>query len=60
MRAINGWMHSAGCLMFFGTQAKSGYVVGVLESLDPDSWSLMFIASNDAEGEQEISLGMDT
>lgn len=28
--------------------------------LDPDSWSVKFMASNNAEGEQEISLGMDT
>ena len=38
----------------------NGYVVGVQESLDPESWSLMFMASNDAEDEQQISLGMDT
>jgi hypothetical protein len=37
-----------------------GYVVGVQESMDPESWSLMFMASNDAADEQEISLGMDT
>jgi len=39
---------------------ENGYVVGVRESLDPESWSLMFMASNDAEDEQQIWLGMDT
>ena len=38
----------------------NGYVVGVQESLDPESWSLMFMASNRAADEQEISLGWDT
>jgi hypothetical protein len=36
------------------------YVVGVRESLDPESWSLCFMECYDAEDEQEISLGMDT
>jgi hypothetical protein len=35
----------------------SVYVVGVRESLDPDSWSLLFMECYDAEDEQEISLG---
>jgi hypothetical protein len=34
--------------------------VGVRESLDSESWALMFMAKNDAHDEQEISLGMDT
>ena len=37
-----------------------GYVVGVRESLDPESWSLIFMESNRAADEQEISLEMDT
>src|SRR5262249_59468992 len=36
------------------------YTVGVRESLDSESWALMFMAKNDAHDEQEISLGMDT
>src|SRR5215510_10165927 len=38
----------------------NGYVVGVQESLDSEAWSLMFMASNRAADEQEISLGWDT
>src|SRR5215467_2698108 len=38
----------------------NGYVVGVRESLDSEAWSLMFMASNRAADEQEISLGWDT
>jgi hypothetical protein len=34
--------------------------VGVRESLDSESWALLFMAKNDAHDEQEISLGMDT
>lgn len=36
------------------------YVVGVRETTDPESWSLMFMECYDAEDEQEIALGMDT
>lgn len=36
------------------------YVVGVRETADPDSWSLLFMECYDAEDEQEVDLGMDT
>jgi len=36
------------------------YTVGVRASLDPESWSLIFMECYDAEDEQNISLGMDT
>src|SRR5215813_1002875 len=56
-------MHGAGCLMFFGTRAKMTPVSiawGSGKSLDPESWSLIFMECYDAEDEQNISLGMDT
>lgn len=36
------------------------YVIGVRETLDGESWSLMFQEPYDAEDPQEIRLGMDT
>lgn len=36
------------------------YVLGVRETLDDESWSLMFQEPYDAEDPQEIRLGMDT
>ncbi|MFC0527088.1 Imm10 family immunity protein [Phytohabitans kaempferiae] len=36
------------------------YVVGVRESTDPGSWSLLFMECLDADDEQDIELGMDT
>jgi hypothetical protein len=36
------------------------YIVGVRETTDPESWTLMFMESYDDGDEQEISLGMDT
>src|SRR5690349_1518493 len=36
------------------------YTMGVRASLDHESWSLIFMECYDAEGEQQISLGMDT
>src|SRR5467141_4046727 len=36
------------------------YTVGVRASLDPESWSLIFMECYDTEDEQNISLGMDT
>ncbi|HKD28455.1 MAG TPA: Imm10 family immunity protein [Xanthobacteraceae bacterium] len=43
-----------------GEDDTNVYTVGVRESLDPESWSLMFMECYDAEDEQNISLGMDT
>ncbi|MBO0755276.1 MAG: hypothetical protein J2P54_05415 [Bradyrhizobiaceae bacterium] len=34
-----------------------GYVLGVRESLDSESWALLLMSSNRAADEQEISLG---
>ena len=36
------------------------YVVGIQETIDPDSWCLSFMECYDAEDPQEIRLGMDT
>jgi hypothetical protein len=36
------------------------YVVGVRETTDPESWSLLFMECYDADDEQEVELGMDT
>ena len=36
------------------------YVVGVRESADPMSWTLLFMEPYDMADEQEIALGMDT
>jgi hypothetical protein len=43
-----------------GEDDRDMYVVGVRETTDPESWSLMFMECYDAEDEQEIALGMDT
>jgi immunity protein 10 of polymorphic toxin system len=36
------------------------YVVGVRETADAESWTLLFIECDDSEEDQEITLGMDT
>lgn len=36
------------------------YVVGVRETTDAESWSLLFMECHDSDDEQEIQLGMDT
>lgn len=35
------------------------YVIGLRETVAPDSWSLTFMECYDAEDPQEIDLGMD-
>ncbi len=43
-----------------GEDDSDVYVVGIRETADPDSWSLLFMECYDAEDPQEIDLGMDT
>ena len=43
-----------------GEHDSEVYVVGIRESPDPDSWSLLFMTCYDAEDPQEVDLGMDT
>jgi hypothetical protein len=49
-----------GVLRDAGVDAGEVYVVGVRESADPASWSLVFMEPYDAEDEDEIAMGMDT
>ena len=43
-----------------GEDDADGYVVGVRETTDDDSWSLLLMECYDPTDKQEISLGMDT
>lgn len=43
-----------------GEDDSDVYVMGVRETTDPESWSLLFMECFDADDEQEIELGMDT
>jgi len=43
-----------------GEDATDVYLVGVRESTDPQSWTLLFMECLDAQDGQEIELGMDT
>lgn len=43
-----------------GEDDSGCYVLGVRETADVGSWSLMFMECCEADGEQEIALGMDT
>ncbi|QSB16256.1 hypothetical protein JQS43_08170 [Natronosporangium hydrolyticum] len=43
-----------------GEDDSGGYVVGVRESTDPESWSMLFMECYDAGGEHGIDPGMDS
>jgi hypothetical protein len=43
-----------------GEAAEGGYVLGVRETRDHESWALPFMECTDAEDEQQVALGMDT
>ncbi|MGH3729436.1 MAG: Imm10 family immunity protein [Micromonosporaceae bacterium] len=43
-----------------GDDDSDVYVVGVRESADSESWSLLFMEPYDMDDEQEVAMGMDT
>jgi hypothetical protein len=43
-----------------GEAAEGGHVLGVRETRDAESWSMLFMECIDAEDKQEVALGMDT
>ncbi|NES16772.1 MULTISPECIES: Imm10 family immunity protein [Micromonospora] len=43
-----------------GDDDSEGYVLGVRESTEPGSWSLLFMECGDDLDDQEIDLGWDT
>jgi len=43
-----------------GEDDSDVYVIGLRETTDPDSWSLLLMECYDAEDPQETNLGMDT
>lgn len=51
---------SARVLRDAGEDDSDVYVVGVRETMEPGSWSLLFMECLDADDEQDVEFGMDT